>query len=639
MANFFHDNDDLRYYIDKGIDWDSLVRVSEADFRNPGGPKSVDEAVSFYKETLDLAGGFAADEIAPYAAQLDREGVKHEGGEAVFPARLAGIFEQIKQLGLHGLCVPRELGGMNAPMMIYFLASELFGRGDVSVMAHHGFHGGMAMAMLVFSIREGTTEIDPNQGTIESTRWRGYIEEIVRGEAWGCMDITEPDAGSDMARLRARGEQDQDGNWFVTGQKIFITSGHGKYHFVIARTEESKNPDDPFAGLAGLSMFLVPTYEEKDGVRKRIVEMGRIEEKLGHHASVTAQLNFERAPAMLVGKRGEGFQYMLTLMNGARLGVGFECLGLIENAIRLAEAYAAERRSMGKSIDKHEMIADYFDEMKTDLAGLRALAIHGAIEEELAQKLWLISEFGTILPDSMRQELRREANRKKRTARRATPLLKYLAAEKAVEIARRALQIHGGVGYTKDYGAEKLLRDALVMPIYEGTSQIQALMAMKDTLGSILKNPQRFVTRGAQARWRALSSRDPLERGVARLQVLSFQAQQHLIMRTAGDKLKSLTEHPVGQWPRKFLKDWNPKRDFAYAMLHAERLTRLLCDEHIAELLLAQAQKFPERRELAERWVERAEPRARFLVEEITSTGGRLLKSLQEEPESKKAVG
>src|SRR6185436_3038200 len=148
--------------------------------------------------------------------------------------------------------------------------------------------------------------------------------------------------------------------------------------------------------------------------------------KLGHHASVTAQLNFERAPAMLIGKRGEGFQYMLTLMNGARLGVGFECLGLIENAIRLAEAYAAERRSMGKSIDKHEMIADYFDEMKTDLAGLRALAIHGAIEEELAQKLWLISEFGTILPDSMRQELRREANRKKRTARRATPLLKYL---------------------------------------------------------------------------------------------------------------------------------------------------------------------------------------------------------------------
>src|SRR5207237_6696755 len=138
----------------------------------------------------------------------------------------------------------------------------------------------------------------------------------------------------------------------------------------------------------------------------------------------------------------------------------------IGNAIRVAEAYAAERRSMGKSIDKHELIADYFDEMRTDVAGIRALAMHGAFDEELAQKLWLISEYATTLSDSERKEMQREANRRKRAARRATPLLKYLAAEKAVEIARKALQIHGGVGYTKDYGAEKLLRDALVMPIY-----------------------------------------------------------------------------------------------------------------------------------------------------------------------------
>jgi alkylation response protein AidB-like acyl-CoA dehydrogenase len=635
MANFFHDNEDLKFYVDKGIDWEPLVRATEMDYRLPGGFTSAKEALDFYQETLDMVGGFVADEIAPHAAQIDREELKLENGEVKFPPRLQGIFDQIKALGLHGIAVPRELGGMNAPLLIYYLASELFARGDVSVMAHHGFHGGMAMAMLMLSLREGTTKIDSDTGVIHETRFREAIEEIVRGEAWGCMDITEPDAGSDMARLRARGEQDEKGNWFVTGQKIFITSGHGKWHFVIARTEETKDANDPFAGLAGLSMFLVPTYDQNG----RIVEMGRIEEKLGHHASVTAQLNFERAPAMLVGKRGEGFQYMLTLMNGARLGVGFECIGLIENAIRLAEAYAAERRSMGKSIDKHELIADYFDEMKTDLIGIRALAIHGAYEEELAQKCWLISQYGTPLPDSERKRLEKEGNQRKRAARRATPLLKYLAAEKAVEIARRALQIHGGVGYTRDYGAEKLLRDALVMPIYEGTSQIQALMAMKDTLGGILKNPQRFVTRGAQARWRALSSRDSLERGVARLQVLSFQAQQHLIMRTAGDKLKSVREFPVGEWPNRFLKNWNPKRDFAYAMLHAERLTKILVDEHIAEILLEQAKKFPERRELAEKWVERAEPRARFLVDEITSTGARLLKSLEETESEKEAVG
>jgi hypothetical protein len=209
--------------------------------------------------------------------------------------------------------------------------------------------------------------------------------------------------------------------------------------------------------------------------------------------------------------------------------------------------------------------------------------------------------------------------------------LKYLGAEKAVEIARRSLQLHGGVGYTKDYGAEKLLRDALVMPIYEGTSQIQALMAMKDTLGGILKNPQRFVRRGAQARWRALSSRDGLERAVARIQSLSFSAQQHLILRTAGDKLKATAQKPIAEWPRQFLKNWNPKRDFAYAMLHAERLTRLLADEVIAELFLEQAKKDPARRAIAERWVERAEPRCRYLLDEITSTGNRLLATLRQD--------
>jgi hypothetical protein len=169
----------------------------------------------------------------------------------------------------------------------------------------------------------------------------------------------------------------------------------------------------------------------------------------------------------------------------------------------------------------------------------------------------------------------------------------------------------------------------MVMPIYEGTSQIQALMAMKDTLGGILKNPQRFVRRGAQARWRSLSARDGLERAVARIATLSFQAQQQLIVRTAGDKLKATAQRPLAEWPRQLMRNWNPKRDFAYAMLHAERLTRVLVDEAVAELLWEQAKQDPARRELLERWVERAEPRCRHLVDEIASTGDRLLGKLR----------
>ena len=631
MGNFFKDNADIQFYFEKALDWDALVEVTEHGFRSPDGPESTSEAVELYRDICDLVGQFVADEIAPHTAEIDREKTgRFEDGEVIFPERLQGIFDQIREMELHGLCLPRELGGMNAPLMLYFLTSEVFGRADVSVMAHHGFHGGMALAMLIFSVREGTTKVDPETGTILETRFADYIREIARGDAWGCMDITEPDAGSDMAQLRAKGEQDEDGNWYVTGQKLFITSGHGKYHFVIARTEESKDPNDPFAGLGGLSMFLVPTYEDKDGERTRLATVDRVEEKLGHHASVTAQISFERSPAFLIGERGEGFKHMLTLMNNARLGVGFECIGLCEAAIRLAADYAAERRSMGKSIDRHEMIADYLEEMRTDVQALRAVCVHGAFHEEIASKNEIHLNFGDLTDDE-RAELERDTKRRKRLARRVTPLLKYFGAEKAVEMARRCVQIHGGVGYTKEYGAEKLLRDAMVMPIYEGTSQIQALMAMKDTLGGILKNPQRFLRRGAQARWRSLSARDPLERAVARIQVTSNAAQQHLLMRTAGDKIKGLGERPVTEWADAFLKNWNPKRDFAFAMLHAERLTKILFDEVVAELFLEQAKAHPERREVLERWVERAEPRCRYLLDEIQSTGDRLLQKLEAE--------
>jgi alkylation response protein AidB-like acyl-CoA dehydrogenase len=447
------------------------------------------------------------------------------------------------------------------------------------------------------------------------------------------MDITEPDAGSDMAALRCRGEQDAAGNWTVSGQKVFITSGHGRYHFVIARTEEAIEDNDPLAGLRGLSFFLVPAYavDESTGRRKRLATIDRLEEKLGHNCGVTASISFDRAPAHLIGKRGEGFQHMLTLMNNARIGVGFESIGLCEAAYRLAKSYAAERPSMGKTIDRHEMIADYLDEMRTDIQALRALAVYGAFHEELATKEELRLKHRPPGDAMERKRMERSARRHKIKARRITPLLKYLASEKAVEMSRRCLQIHGGNGYTKEYQAEKLIRDAVVMPIYEGTSQIQSLMAMKDKLGRIVKNPQAFVRRLAQTRWRALSARDPLERRIARIQQLSASVQQHLMTKTAADKFRSLADKPLSQWPRELMKNWDPKRDFSYAMLHAERLTRLLADEAICEVLWEQAVQHPERRELLERYIERAEPRCRHLHDEITTTGQRLLRTLNHE--------
>ena len=354
---------------------------------------------------------------------------------------------------------------MNAPLLVYMLAGEMFSRADVSVMTHHSFHGGMALAMLLFSVMEGSTEIDLETMTMKKTRFQKEIEEIVSGQAWGSMDITEPDAGSDMGALRTKAEQDEDGNWFVTGEKTFITSGHGKYHFVIARSEETKDPDDPFAGLAGLSFFLVPLWEDTPEGRKYYGRVDRLEDKIGHKNSATCAMVFERAPARLIGNRGEGFRYMLFLMNNARVGVGFESLGVCESALRLAKEYAADRRSMGKTIDKHEMIAEYLEDMDTETRALRALSVHGAYHSEMAQRSQIALLAKEYHNDTEKSRYELLYKRHLKEARRVTPLLKYYGSERTVY----GTHVHANsrrYGYTKIF-VEQLLRDSLVLPIYE----------------------------------------------------------------------------------------------------------------------------------------------------------------------------
>ncbi|MCU0664651.1 MAG: acyl-CoA dehydrogenase family protein, partial [Myxococcota bacterium] len=467
MANFYEDNHDCRYYVEKWIDWEPLVRLTEYDFKAEDGFKTTEEGLAFYRDIFDLVGKFAANEIAPRVKEIDESEHTLSDGVVVAPESLTEIFEGIKELELHGMCLPRELGGMNCPLLAYYINSELIGRAETAVMAHHSFHGGIAMAMLMYSIIEKTTEYQIDPPKIVKTRFADQIDEIAKGNAWGSMDITEPNAGSDVGALRCKGEQDENGNWFVTGQKIFITSGHGKYHFVIARTEKAKGTD-AFDGLKGLSLFLVPTYEGNGvGPRKWLASINSLEKKMGHHGSATVSAFFDRTPAQLVGERGEGFKLMLLLMNNARIAVGFESLGLCENALRMAKAYAAERPSMGKTIDHHEMIAEYLEEMETDIQSIRALAVYAAYHEEMFQKL-RIHLYAFVPEDAKeRKALERQQKMHQQKSRAVTPLLKYFASEKAVEIARRCIQIHGGVGYTREYGAEKLMRDAMVFPIYE----------------------------------------------------------------------------------------------------------------------------------------------------------------------------
>ena len=218
MANYYTDNEDLQFYVDRAIQWAPLVESTEYGFRAPDCFRDPKEALDFYRETLTTIGEIAANEIGAKSAQIDHEGNALVDGEVIEGAAMHAAFETMKQAELHRLCVPRELGGLNSPVLVYFLGGEMIARGDVSAMTHFSFYGGIAMAILSWSIYEGSTTFDPAQGKITECRFRDEIEELSSGNAWGCMDITEPDAGSDMARLRTFAEQDASGQWLLTGR-------------------------------------------------------------------------------------------------------------------------------------------------------------------------------------------------------------------------------------------------------------------------------------------------------------------------------------------------------------------------------------------------------------------------------------
>ena len=625
MKNFFDDNEDIKWYLEKGIDWDPIVRLTEYDMQAPDAPATVEEAVGNYRDILDAVGAFVAETVAPRWAELDA-GHPHLRGEEVEEAEVVReLTEGLGQMGLFGLCVPRELGGTNMPLILFQLTQELIARADTSLCAHVGFHGGIAMAGLLYSVLEGTTTFTENPPRILKTRFQEMVEEIVAGKAWGSMDITEPGAGSDMAALTTRGVQRPDGSWVVSGQKIFITSGHGRWHFVIARTEDAKG-EDAFGGLKGLSLFLVPAWDwGPNGEKIWKARFAGVEQKLGHAASATVTISFEESPAMLVGERGKGFSQMLVLMNNARIGVAFESLGVAEAAWRAAKDYAAQRPSMGKTIDRHEMIAEILEGMQTDIQAIRAMGIEAAWNEEMAQKIELALRF---LPmDTARREglLRQQARCRKRS-RELTPVLKWFASERCVDIARKSIQVHGGSGYIRETGVEKLLRDAMVFPIYEGTSQIQALMAMKDNLLAVLKAPGPFFAQLLSTRTGSLAGGPDGRVLGLRHNVLS--AIYFLIRKLAGSKFSELPLSRPGAW-KGLLQNWDPKRDFALAMLHAERLISLLADAQIAEILQEQSKKDPKRAELLERWLEKAEPRSNATLQEIYRIGPRLLARLE----------
>lgn len=616
--NFYTDNNDLRFWIEQAVDWDMLVELSERGAPADERPANVREARDTFEDVLKEMGKFVAKQIDPVARQIDTEGTRVEDGEVVMSPAFEKVFKSLKKLGVYGLPVPRELGGINAPAVVYLAASEMIARADTSCMTHFGFHAGVAISLITYALRDPRSVV--KNGRLMSTPYDDVIADILSGNAWGCMVLTEPGAGSDLAQIKTTAVEQPGGLWKLNGEKIFITSGNGQYQLVLARSE------DPQAapGLKGLSLFLC--RRKLDG--KTNVRISKVEHKIGHHGSPTCVLVYEDSLGELIGRRGDGFEHMLLLMNFARLAVGFESLGLIEAAYRCAKEFAENRVTMGKSIDRHEMIADFLEDMDLTIHGLRALCFETAQKVERANRLEQILKFDPPSDEHERAELERKVVRAKRQARDLTPLVKYYGSEKSVEMSRLAMQILGGVGYTQEYAPEKLLRDALVLPIWEGTSQIQSLMVLKDQLMQGLRDPRRFIVKMARANWKRVAEQDALEKQLSRLFSYKYKALQTILVKIAKNKLRHTYELPIGAWTDALFSQWDPKLDFAPGLLHAERLTKILADVAIARIMVKYAVKFPDRRERAEKFMRRADLRCRHWLAEIEEHGDELLAEL-----------
>ncbi len=616
--NFYLDNEDLKFWIEQAVEWDTLVDLAEHGAKAEDRPNSVRDARDTFEDILREFGKYVARNVDPYTRKMDDDGTRLENGEVVMSPHLDKIFKGLKKMDVFGVPLPRELGGLNAPVVVYMAAAEVLARADVSCMTHFGFHTGIALSLMMYALRDPRSKIE--NGRLMSTPYDEVIKDILTNGKWGCMVLTEAGAGSDLAQIKTTAVLGDDGQWRLNGEKMWITSGNGQYQLVLARTEDPQKAP----GLKGISLFLC--RQKLDG--KTNVRIAKVEHKIGHHSSPTCVLVYEDSIGELIGRRGEGFELMLLLMNSARLAVGFESLGIVEAAIRTAKDYAAQRVTMGKTIDRHEMIADYLEDMELYAKGLRALCFEATQKVEKAMRWELILKFDPPKDEAARADMEKKLSRVRRQARDMTPLVKYIASEKAVEFSRMAMQILGGVGYSCEYLPEKLLRDALVLPIYEGTSQIQSLMVLKDQLMQGLKDPRRFIVKMARANWKRVAENDPLEKNLSRLFAYKYKALQTILLRIAKNKMKATYELPVGDWTEALFSQWDPKVDFAPGMLHAERLTKILAEVTIARILVKYAIKYPDRRKDAERFLKRADLRCRHWLAEIEEHGTELLADL-----------
>ena len=448
MSNYYTDHPEIEFHLNHPL----MKRVVDLKERNyvekdqfEDAPVNYEDAIENYKRLLDITGDVAANIIEPNSEDVDLEGPHLENGRMIYASKTFENLDATRKAGLWGLSMPRRYGGLNLPNAIFSMASEIIAAADA------GFQNIWSLQSCIDTLYEFGSEEQRQK----------FIPRICAGETMS-MDLTEPDAGSDLQRVMLKATQDEDGTWRLNGVKRFITNGDSDIHLVLARSEEGTKDG------RGLSMFI---YDKRDGG----VTVRHIEHKLGIHGSPTCELVYKNAKAELCGNTRLGLiKYVMALMNGARLGIAAQSVGVEQEAYNEGLAYAKERAQFGEKIINFPAVYDMLSRMKAKLDAGRSLLYCCARYVDIYKALEDIARDSKLTPEE-RQEMKKYT----RLADAFTPLAKGMNSEYANQNAYDAISIHGGSGFIMEYKCQRLFRDARIFSIYEGTTQLQVVAAIR----------------------------------------------------------------------------------------------------------------------------------------------------------------
>ncbi len=487
MANYYTDHPEIEFHLDHPL-MKRIVELKEKGYADKDqfadAPVCYEDAIENYKRVLDITGDVAANIIEPNSESVDLEGPHLVDGRMVYASKTVENIDATRKAGLWGVSMPRQYGGLNLPYVVFSMLSEVIAAADA------GFQNIWSLQSCIDTLYEFGSEEQRQK----------YIPRVCEGASMS-MDLTEPDAGSDLQRVMLKATQDEDGTWRLNGVKRFITNGDSDIHLVLARSEEGTHDG------RGLSMFI---YDKQSGG----VTVRHIEHKLGIHGSPTCELVFKNAKAELCGSTRMGLiKYVMALMNGARLGIAAQSVGVEQEAYNEGLSYAKERMQFGKKIISFPAVYDMLSRMKAKLDAGRSLLYQTARYVDLYKALEDIGRDRKLTPEE-RQELKKW----NRLADAFTPLAKGTNSEWANQNAYDAISIHGGSGFIMEYKSQRLFRDARIFSIYEGTTQLQVVAAIRYITNGTYLNIMKEMLQGEVS-----ESLKPLQERVAKL-VATYEA-------------------------------------------------------------------------------------------------------------------